>query len=277
MRPSNRPASPGELNSRQCFPSTRPIARKCDARRPCSRQASLALAVLAALYGGNAFAADVVCVDAATGQPLTAQQAQVAAAAGNQVACGDGAVAESADAIAIGTNAVSGRIEATYAGAAASIPPNTIAIGTDSQASGGESIAIGRGAKTYQGIGQTANLPTNYGIAIGSGATAIGNNMVIGVDAGAGTGPRNINNITLGNGAGTNVTGNDTVIIGREAAIGSTGGGGSVFIGRTAGQNSANTTNIAVGADAGRNVQTGGQTAVGGSAGNNVRILSADV
>lgn len=218
-------------------------------------------------------------------------------------AIGTGSVTAGMNAVAHGTNSVSigqgaqGIQTAVIAPTSttdntekdvSSLPNSTIAIGHGAQASGGSSIAIGTGAKTLQGWNfdpQAQSVANNYGIAIGTSATAIGNNMVIGnnanldstttISAGSGTNPKNINNITLGNGAGTNVTGNENVILGHLAARGMNSYGGNIVIGDKVATGSTMASSIAIGNSAGSNSEGSGNVAVGGGAGANLKKASS--
>lgn len=253
----------------------------------------LALALAAAgatgltFMAAPAFAADAVCVDPVTGLP-------VGTATNNSVACGDGAVASGGNSVAIGNGATAGKVDGAYNGTSASQPLNTIAIGNNAQASSGSSVAIGDGAKTYQGLGDTVDpdtgvlYPTNYGIAIGAGATAIGSNTVIGsagnfdingttvqYAAGKDASNYNINNSVIGNGAGINMRGRENVVMGYRAGYNASSFGGNVFIGRDVAWNSTAADSIAIGHDAGQSAQGSGNIAIGGFAGANVQRIDS--
>ena len=238
-------------------------------------------------------AATAYCVDSTTNQPVP----PLSAGPDNRVICGEGAVAkgdgavavgnqakaESNGAIALGQRAVSGSTDGTYANGAQDVPVNTIAIGVDAQSSASSGIAIGTGAKVYQGWNfNSANVPVanNYGIAIGTSATAINNNIVMGnvgagnlLAAGSNTGPSNINNVTLGNGAGANMTGNENLIFGYQAGVGMNSFGGNVVMGRGAATNALMADSIAIGSGAGSGTaaKVTGSVAIGNGAAANLR------
>ncbi|MDO5680840.1 MAG: YadA-like family protein [Pelistega sp.] len=213
----------------------------------------------------------------------------------NSLAAGVRTKAEGTNGLAIGTGAYAGKKDGTYTQApstpggstivdVSSQPNNTIAIGAGAQSSAGNGIAIGTDAKTYQGWNYDKGgkpWANNYGIAIGTEATAINNNIVVGnvgaenlKAAGSETNPRNINNITLGNGAGVGVSGNENIIFGYQAAQGLSSYGGNVAIGASVATNATLASSVAIGSNAGSNAKGSGNVLVGASAGTNIRPSS---
>ena len=213
----------------------------------------------------------------------------------NALAAGVNTTAMSTNAVAVGTGATSGKTDGAYTTAptnnlpgttttvnVASQPNNTVAIGTGAQSSAESGIAIGTGAKVYQGwnFDNSGNpVANNYGVAIGTGATAINNNIVMGnvgagnlLAAGSNTNPKNINNVTIGNGAGSGVTGNENVIMGYQAATGMNSIGANVAIGKFAATNATFTNAVVLGSDAGTNAAGNLNIAIGASAGVGVTI-----
>jgi len=153
-----------------------------------------------------AHAQDAVCVDPLTGDPVPAQVADTAAAAGDQVVCGSGATATGENAIALGVNASASDESAT-------------AIGRDAVAFAKESIAIGRSV-TASGIGGVA-----IGVNTMSGITGL--NVAIGADSSANGATPNEGAVAIG--TNQHAEGDGAVAIG---AANTATGDGSVAIGR---------------------------------------------
>ncbi|MGY0504312.1 YadA-like family protein [Luteimonas sp. e5] len=251
--------------------------------RPMPYRAGLALAILFGLGASSAWAADVVCVDAATGAPIPAQQAAAAAAAGNQVICGDGAIASGEGAIAvgqqasatadhataIGTSAAASGVGSNAIGRGAKAPgPNTIAIGTNADTTvwapiaengqplaGRDAIAIGQNSRAGNNfstaIGFSARANQRFGIAIGSGAR---------VDwDGTPTLDRNASSIAIGHNAYVAYLANGGIAIGNGAGVDS--GNPNIAIG--SGARGIGTLSIAMGI----NSRGGGDTAMAIGAG----------
>lgn len=155
-----------------------------DARRKVTRRTQLALAVLAGLWGGGAWAADAVCVDPAN--PTVA--VGTTPGAGNEVACGNGANASGANAVAVGNaSTASGNNTVAVGNWTNATGPNSIAIGTGRQATqlttsaGAESIALGFYARALgtRSIAQGAYaVAGDYSIAMGDQADATQVNTV---------------------------------------------------------------------------------------------------
>ncbi|MDO4709998.1 MAG: ESPR-type extended signal peptide-containing protein, partial [Pseudomonadota bacterium] len=250
-------------------------------RRPGrSRLALLAMAVMMALPMGSAWAADYVCVDPATGQPMPPSSVP---GPGSEVACGEGAVAAGRDSIAIGTGAkTAGAAQSAIAiGTNATVTQqNSFAFGTNTQATGTNSLAVGNAAKasgqSSAAFGDGANASGGWTTAVGvataasaAGASAFGHaakangehSTAIGSKAEA----QGKTSVSLGYDAGVvNPT------IANTAQLENT-----VNIGNSAGKSTtSNIHGIAIGAEAGQRVSTavnGGQNiAIGRKAGQDV-------
>ena len=206
----------------------------------------------------------------------------VSATGTKAVAVGADAIAASNGSVSIGDRATTGQIDNTYIpSGVGSVGTDAIAIGSGAKANAMNGIAIGQGAQVYQGWNYepgTANpVANNYGIAIGTQATAINNNIVMGnvgagnsLAAGSNTNPTNINNVTIGNGAGSGVTGRENIILGYQAATGMNSIGANVAIGKFAATNATFTSAVVLGQNAGNNATGNYNIAIGDGAGQNV-------
>ncbi|WP_315927765.1 YadA-like family protein [Mesorhizobium sp. SP-1A] len=198
---------------------------------------ALAAVVLAS---AGAHAADATCVIPGTNTPIGD-----VSAAGDQVACGQGAIASGTDATAIGVGA---RAEGNY----------STAIGEEAHTTGPFANAMG-----YQ-----ATAGGQHSIAIGSLATVAGDGT-IGIGDSAGTGSTATFSTFIGNSAGNNSSGYNQIAIGMNAGD-SSSGQSVVFIGSLAGMQSNGHFNSAIGWQAGARVEGDANTAMGTSSGDQV-------
>ncbi|MHC9086913.1 YadA-like family protein [Luteimonas sp. RIT-PG2_3] len=224
---------------------------------------ALAALVLAACTGG-AMAVDAVCVDPANPGTPVGQASGV----GDNVACGQGAVASGGEAIAIGARALGSGTSA-------------VAVGPDAQATTSSAVAVGDDARatglTATAIGFGTRAAGEYSVALGSGAQALGNlSYALGNDAQAREG-----DVAVGAGALTGSTGStQTTAIGFNSGFESLNAAESTFIGATAGNHSNGQQNSYIGfgtgsaANGNRNVYSGFYTGV--QAVGNFNIASGD-
>lgn len=194
---------------------------------------ALALAVLLALGGlsGSAFAADAVCVD----PDVPGSTVGDASAVGDQVACGQGAIAVGTNAMAIGAGAQATAVRAIALGY------NSLAFAEESLAIGGatsngdRAIAMGPGAFAGNAAGTTASM-----IAIGSNAFASGNaSVALGSSARTGGEDGSPGNQAVAIGFNSRAAANGSVAIGEGAKALSPAGSqnlshGPIAIGRNA-------------------------------------------
>ncbi|NCT71756.1 MAG: hypothetical protein GXC75_12510 [Xanthomonadaceae bacterium] len=187
---------------------------------------AVAAAVLLALGAcpDHALALDAVCRDPATGVAVGN-----ASAAGDQVACGQGAVAGGTSAVAIGIDVL----------AATS---SSVAIGDRAQATGLSATAIGL----------QAVATGRYSVALGAGADALGElAYAMGNEARA-----NARDVAIGAGALSSSSGSangsvESVAIGSQAGMNATNVARSTFVGANAGATSVGVENTYVGYQAG--------------------------
>ena len=187
---------------------------------------AVAAAVLLALGAcpDRALALDAVCRDPATGVAVGN-----AGAAGDQVACGQGAVAGGTSAVAIGIDVLAGT-------------SSSVAIGDRAQATGLSATAIGL----------QAVATGRYSVALGAGADALGElAYAMGNEARA-----NARDVAIGAGALSSSSGSangsmESVAIGSQAGMNATNVARSTFVGANAGATSVGAENTYVGYQAG--------------------------
>ncbi|KAF1727550.1 YadA-like family protein [Pseudoxanthomonas japonensis] len=187
---------------------------------------AVAAAVLLALGAcpDRALALDAVCRDPATGVAVGN-----ASAAGDQVACGQGAVAGGTSAVAIGIDVLAGT-------------SSSVAIGDRAQATGLSATAIGL----------QAVATGRYSVALGAGADALGElAYAMGNEARA-----NARDVAIGAGALSSSSGSangsvESVAIGSQAGMNATNVARSTFVGANAGATSVGAENTYVGYQAG--------------------------
>ncbi|WP_394695945.1 YadA-like family protein [Pseudoxanthomonas japonensis] len=187
---------------------------------------AVAAAVLLALGAcpDRALALDAVCRDPATGVAVGN-----AGAAGDQVACGQGAVAGGTSAVAIGIDVLAGT-------------SSSVAIGDRAQATGLSATAIGL----------QAVATGRYSVALGAGADALGElAYAMGNEARA-----NARDVAIGAGALSSSSGSangsvESVAIGSQAGMNATNVARSTFVGANAGATSVGVENTYVGYQAG--------------------------
>ena len=180
--------------------------------------------------------------------------AAVGASSNDAMALGKGAAAGSgaADSIAMGTSAKT-------------ISADTIAIGQNTSAQGTNSVVIGKGAVTTD----------EGGNAIGTGSAASGSSTAIGQSATA----NNYNALAIGNNAKANA--DKSISLGYNAGVGTSEGKGEtqnagslIAIGTSAGNNVSGMQNVAIGESAGSNVKSSYNIAIGTQAGYGINYAS---
>lgn len=196
----------------------------------------------------------------AIGKGASVAQSTDALAIGSSAAVG----ASSNDAMALGKGAAvgSGAADSIAMGTSAkTISADTIAIGQNTSAQGANSVVIGKGVVTTD----------EGGNAIGSSSTASGRSTAIGQSATA----NNFDALAIGNGATANV--DRSISLGYHAGVGTTEGKGDtqtsgslIAIGTEAGNNVAGMQNIAIGSSAGSDTKSNYNVAIGSSAGYNI-------
>ena len=206
-------------------------------------------------------------------------------ASDSSTAIGKGAsVAQSTDALAIGssaavgassTNAMALGKSATVSGGATdsiamgtsakTISADTIAIGQNTSAEGANSVVIGKSAKTT----------SDGGNAIGFGSAASGSSTAIGQSATA----NNYNALAIGNNATANA--DKSISLGYNAGVGTSEGKGEtqnagslIAIGTSAGNNVSGMQNVAIGESAGSHVKSSYNIAIGTQAGYGINYAS---
>lgn len=258
------------------------VGGACSSGRPLVRL-GLVMGVLLAAFGvaapaASVFAADAVCVDPAN--TTTPTPVGNTAAAGDQVACGQGATAASANSVAIGTTATAGIANGTRP---------AVAIGNNARALGFGSVALGNNAYVSSGAGITQG---NLGVAIGDSAVttgywgvAIGNtaeagrlgDISIGFSAGRGRPTSAKDNIAIGTAAGSieDIQWMDQAFKDRIASmggyIGAMTGEMNVALGSAAQQNTRGSYNVAIAEHAGRFVDGNANQTIGRESGNLVK------
>lgn len=200
----------------------------------------------------------------AIGKGASVAQSTDALAIGSSAAVG----ASSNDAMALGKGAAvgSGAADSIAMGTSAkTISADTIAIGQNTSAQGANSVVIGKGVVTTD----------EGGNAIGSSSTASGRSTAIGQSATA----NNFDALAIGNGATANV--DRSISLGYNAGVGTSEGKGEpqnagslIAIGTSAGNNVSGMQNVAIGESAGSNVKSSNNIAIGTQAGYGINYAS---
>lgn len=200
----------------------------------------------------------------AIGKGASVAQSTDALAIGSSAAVG----ASSNDAMALGKGAAvgSGAADSIAMGTSAkTISADTIAIGQNTSAQGANSVVIGKGAVTTD----------EGGNAIGTGSAASGSSTAIGQSATA----NNYNALAIGNNAKANA--DKSISLGYNAGVetsewkGETQNAGPLIaIGTSAGNNVSGMQNVAIGESAGSNVKSSNNIAIGTQAGYGINYAS---
>ncbi|WP_278949245.1 YadA-like family protein, partial [Megasphaera elsdenii] len=200
----------------------------------------------------------------AIGKGASVAQSTDALAIGSSAAVG----ASSNDAMALGKGAAvgSGAADSIAMGTKAkTISADTIAIGQNTSAEGANSVVIGKGAATTD----------EGGNAIGTGSAASGSSTAIGQSAQA----INYNALAIGNNATANA--DKSISLGYKAGVGTSEGRGEtqnagslIAIGTSAGNNVSGMQNVAIGESAGSNVKSSNNIAIGTQAGYGINYAS---